>query len=258
MWKFLVIFCILSAVKSCRVEEKADEDSPRREDHPSHVLVETFLTFEKKYWCSGVLISANYVLTTAECVLDLNFVNVHIYAFNLRDVFEAEREIYKSSVVEFKPSFDRSKYLNDLALIKLPITLNVAEKSYSIAQLPPFADQLVEGMEGNSVGWGLLNYSDNKASAFKITQVMKVVSDEKCREAYPKWSDESEYSGRNCIQKEAGNNCASDVGSPFFIGNVIFGLQSFGQMEACSLGLPNGIQEVRFHAGWILQVLNKI
>lgn len=64
------------------------------------------------------------------------------------------------------------------------------------------------------------------------------------------------FGGRVCIQRETGaGNCVSDMGSPFMIGDVIYGLQSFGQMQACESNLPNGIQEVRYHAGWILPII---
>lgn len=252
-----MILSFFAVAQSCRVnEEKPDEIVPRREDNPSHVLIETFMPdYETKYWCSGVLVSADYVLTTGMCVFGQMFVNVHVYAHNLRDVFEPQREIYRSSNVQFKPEFDGSNYLNDLALIKLPVTLDVASKSYVIAQLPPFADQLLEGREGTTVGWGLLNFKDDRASKYKTELAMKVVSDEACREAYPKWEDESMYRGRNCIQSEGGSNCVSDVGSPFMIGDVVYGLQSFGQMQGCESNMPSGIQEVRYHKGWIDTVI---
>lgn len=258
MWKFLVTFCVIAAALSCKVVEKPDGVTPRREQNPSHVLLEVFQEFDVKYWCSGVLISTKYVLTTANCVFGQSFINVHIYAHNFRDVFEADREIYKTSSIEFKPGFDGANYLNDVALIKLPVKLNLEDKPYQIATLPDFSDQLTEGREGVTVGWGLLNFNDDRAAAFKNEQVMKVVSDQACREAYPKWNDESLYQGRICIKREDGNNCVSDNGSPFLIGNVVYGLQSFGQMQACEMGWPNGIQEVRYHAGWVAAVLASV
>lgn len=174
MWKFLVILSVFAAVQSCRVVvEKPDGIVPPREAHPSHVLIEAFITYDVKYWCSGALISSKYVLTTINCVFGQMFMNVHIYAHNLRDVFEAEREIYRTTEVQFKPDFDLANYMNDVALITLPVTLDVTSKSYAFAKLPAFADQLIEGREGMTVGWGLLNYRDESASKYKNEQVMK-------------------------------------------------------------------------------------
>lgn len=256
MWKFLVILSVIAVAKSCRViEQKANGVETIRDVHPSIVLLETFLNYKQKYYCSGVLVSANYVLTTASCVFGALFVNVHVYAHKLRDVYEPEREIYQSSNVIMKPEFDGFTYLNDVALVRLPTALRVSERPYAIAQLP--TNQLTTGAEGKSVGWGLLNFKDDNAAAYKQEQTMRVVSDDACRQAYPgKWANQEAYQGRVCIQRSAGNNCVSDAGSPFFIGNVVHGIHSFGQQEACNNGSPNGMQEIRHHLVWINEVLN--
>lgn len=256
MWKILGILSLFIIVESCQViKEKADGTVPPRGKHPSHVFIETFVTYDKKYQCSGVLVSENYVLTAAKCVLGFDFINVHLYAYTLRDVFEPQREIYKTKTAQFRTDYDGLNYLNDVALIKLPVTLNVTGKPYSIAKFPQLVDQLTEGREGLTVGWGLLDFEDKNAAKVINEVKMKVVSEEKCRTAYPVWSDASTYGGRICIQRESGSNCISDVGSPFMIDDVVFGIQSFGQMEACESDEPNGIQEVRFHLEWISQTL---
>lgn len=255
MWKVLVVLSILAAAESCRViEQKANGIQQTREAHPSIVLLETFTNYQKKYYCSGVLISADFVLTSTSCVFGALFVNVHVYAYKLRDVFEAEREIYRSSNIVMKPEYDGFNYVNDVALIRLPAALTVNERPYAIAQLP--ISQISPGTEGKSVGWGLLNFKDDNAAAFKHEQTMSVVTDQICRDAYPgKWANQEDYQGRICIRRASGNNCVSDVGSPFMIGNVVHGIQSFGQQEACDNGIPNGIQEIRHHLEWINQVL---
>lgn len=257
MFKLLVILSVLTLIQGCRViEQKANGVQQHRDSHVSHVLLETFVTFEQKYLCSGVLVSANFVLTTINCVFGWTFVNVHLYPFKLRDVFENSREIYRSTEVHFKPGFDLTQHLNDVALVKLPVTLNVAGRFYAIAQLPFTTDRLVPDREGKTVGWGLLNFKDDNAAEYKHEQTMKVVSDEVCRQAYPLWwSDEASFEGRVCIQRNFGVNCVSDTGSPFYIGDVVYGLQSFGQREACDDAYPNGIQEVRHHLTWINSII---
>lgn len=255
MWKLLVILSMFAVAQSCRViEQKANGVQQERNVHPSFVLLETFLNFEQKYYCSGVLISADFVLTSAHCVFGALFVNVHVYAYNVRDVFESEREIYRSSNIVMKPEFDGFNNINDVALVRLPSTLRVSERPYAIAQLPN--SPLVTGTEGKTVGWGLLDFKDDNAATYKHEQTMSVVSDEMCRQAYPgKWNDEVSSQGRVCIQRTAGTNCVSDSGSPFMIGDVVHGIQSFGQQEACDDALPNGIQSVNHHLVWINEVV---
>lgn len=255
MWKLIVILSFAAVAQSCRVI-KANGVKSSRTDHPSHVLIEFYVSRNEKYWCSGVLVRANFVLTTKTCLREARFINIHVYAYKLRNDFESEREIFRiagdaPSTFYSRTDFDGDNYLFDVALIRLPVTLNVAARNYTIAKIPINSETLEEGRIGESVGWGLLNMRDDNAAAIKQAQSMRVLSDADCRAAFPgKW-DEGMFMGRVCIQRDSGENCVSDVGSPFFIGDTLYGLQSFGQIEACEDGQPNGIQDVRFNAGWI-------
>lgn len=256
MLKFTIIFALslFAIAESCRViEQKANGVEQSRESHPYLVLLETFLNFEQKYLCSGVLVSGDYVLTTASCVFGALFVNVHVYAHKLRDVFETEREIYRSTEVFLKPEFDGFNHINDVALVKLPATLNIAERPYAIAQLP--TDRLNAATEGILIGWGLLNFKDDNAAPVKQSQLVKTLSDESCGAVDGKWNDATNYEGRICVQKATGSNCVSDSGSPFMIGNIVFGLHSFWQEAACGSEAENGLQEVFYHVSWINSII---
>ena len=254
MIKFIVLIVSLIALcQSCRViQESANGLQLNRNDYPAHVLIESFTTYNQKYLCSGALISDQYVLTTAKCVFGAMFANVHVYAHNLRDVYEASREIYRSSNITMKPEYNGFENINDVALIKLPKMLNLATKPYGAVTLPTARDNLSDDIIGKTIGWGLLNFKDDNAAAFKKEEAMKKVSDLICRTAYPKWTSSATSVGRVCIQRSnLRTNCVSDEGSPFMIGNKVYGLQSFGQKEACEMGKPNGLQEVKYHLDWI-------
>lgn len=253
MIKFLLLLSVIVAAKSCLVDVKRDGAVTARNAHPSHVLIETFLTYNLKRMCSGVLVNVKFALTTANCVTGFMFVNVHIYPHLLREQYEKDREIYRTTTVVIKPGYNATNNFNDVALIKLPVTLSSTSTTYSIATLPELVNQLLPGQAGLSVGWGLQDYTDEKAVNYKQSQSMDVITDANCRTSYPgMWSDESNYEGRICIKKlSGGNNCESDVGSPLYVGNLVFGLNSFGQREACLNAAPIGIQEVRYHRIWI-------
>lgn len=254
MIKFLVlIVSFIALCQCCRViQESANGIQRNRDDYPAHVLIESFTSYEQKYMCSGALISDQYVLTTAKCVFGAMFVNVHVYAHNLRDVYEASREIYRSINITMKPEYNGFDNINDIALIQLPKMLNLATKPYKAVTLPNARDNLSDDIIGNTIGWGLLNFKDDNAATFKKEQAMKKVSDLICRTAYPKWTSSATSVGRICIQRSnMMKNCISDEASPFMIGGKLYGLQSFGQTEACETGKPNGLQEVKYHLDWI-------
>lgn len=261
MWKFLMILSIFAVSHGCKVQ-LANGIESSRENHPSHVLLEIFPSFDMNYLCSGVLVSDKFVLTASTCMIGLyspdSFINVHVYANDLRDVFEANREIYRTSQFHLLPGYNGFSWLNDLALVELPVSLNIAAKPYAIARIPNLNDQFTVGREGKSVGWGLLDYGLlNNGTASKQEQTMQVISDAECRTAFlERWEDETVYGGRVCIRRAAGNNCVSDVGSPFMIGDIVYGIQSFGQVGACKESLPNGIQEVRYHSEWIASIIS--
>ncbi|CAO1372436.1 unnamed protein product [Diamesa serratosioi] len=234
------------------INPEANGISIERNTHPGHVLIENFQSYEKKLLCSGVLISDRYVLTTASCVADNIFLNVHLNAFTLRDVFEEKRVIYRAKSFKIKPGYDKDHYINDVAIIGLPETLNFEGKSFAPVDLPAAIDILKDNAVGKFVGWGMLDFDDNKAALTKQELEINKLSEAGCRAAYLLWNSPTETSGRACVAiPESISNCVSDVGSPFMIGNKVYGLQSFGQTEACYAGRPNGIQEIRFHASWI-------
>lgn len=238
------------------IEQKANGVEQTREAYSSHVLLETFLDYELKYLCSGVLVSADYVLTTARCVFGNFFVNVHVYPHQLRDEFEENREIYRSKEVVMHPEFDGLSYKHDVALVKLPSTLKVSERPYNFAILPNAAP--ATGTTGTAVGWGLFNFKDDNAAPLTHAQSMTLVTDTVCSATYPTiWG--SEAAGRACIVRFSGTNCVGDSGAPWFVDDVVHGLLSFGEEEACSsTSTPNGMQVVFDHITWIRSVVGTL
>lgn len=247
---FLVL-CLIFISRGCRViEERANGVTTKREDSSYLVLLEAYIVYEKNYFCTGSLISDKFVLTSAYCIFGMNFVNVHVYANKLRDEFEDKRSIYRVTNSDFilAPQFDGLQHLNDVGLIKMPDSFT--PKTYiTYPQLP--STPLVVGTEIKTYGWGLLKFVDDHAASYKQELPLRILSLAECQEAYPNlnWNNGSE--GRLCVKAISGTNCVSDYGSPFVISNVVFGIQSAGQSEACDGDQPNLIQDIFFHAEWI-------
>jgi secreted trypsin-like serine protease len=257
MWKFLVIAIIIALSQSCRViEEKANGITSERDSNSGFVLIEAYNGFETKYLCSGVLISPQFVLTSANCVFGTTFVNVHVYAYKLRDQFEENREIHRinSTDILFN-EYNGFDHINDIALIPMPAAFSLSGKTYlNIANIPTSA--LTEGNQGDTIGWGLLKYSDDNAAALKQQLSLTVISEADCRNAYPTLNWSGGALGRVCVKRTStGTNCVSDSGSPFLSGGMVRGLQSHGQVEACdNQNMPNLIQDVFVHIDWIKSV----
>lgn len=258
MFKILLIFSIIFFAHGCREIQKGSSggSAVTRDDYSSVVLIETFINYERSYWCVGVLISSNYVLTTARCVVGAMFANLHVNAYKLFDVFEEGREIYKTTEFILKENFDRYINHNDIALVKLPVTLNFAVKSYKPAKLPSF--EMEEEVTGFSVGWGLYDFydSDENATEYKNVIALKFMPEEDCRKAYGARIDWTNIgtAGRGCLSKLAEVNCVSGYGSPFFINDEVHALHSFGAYQYCTSDLPNGVTLINsYHLPWILE-----
>lgn len=253
MFKLIFILsCALSCSFACRtIEGKANGVvQVQRSENPWHVLVETFIAFEQKYLCSGALIHPQFVLTTTKCVFGNLFVNLHVYAFNLEDEFEDEREIFRSTETIMHPDYDGIKNLHDLALVKFKNPLNLATKSYAIVNLPLVSETLNVGDMGTVSAWGFFNYEKDFASNIRHSQQMMVQSEADCATAYGPFTAGNE--GRVCIRRTTGTNCVSDSGALFIRNGKLFGILSFGQDQACdTAGAMNGMQDIRAHLDWI-------
>lgn len=212
MQLFLLILSLLTIAQCCRVtqERSSGGNAVGRTDHSEVVLLETFINYDLKYFCTGVLISSSFVLTTSRCVVSAIFVNVHVYAYELYNVHEEKREIHRATEIIHKPDFDRYPSHNDIALVKLPITLNLAAKDYTIAKLP--TAPLAYNSIGKSIGWGLIDFydEDEYATNVKYEVDLRYVPLSDCQLAYPRlnWTTFGE-GGRGCVVKTTGVDCVS-------------------------------------------------
>lgn len=254
MLKF--VFLVISLIylsNGCRViEQRANGVTTDRNDTSFLVLLEGFRKYDEKVLCSGVFISENYILTTGHCVNGTMFVNVHVYAHRLRDVFENKRSIYRiekeNLIIRNEMDPGHEDVFNDIALIKMPDSFEM--KDYlKIAKLPTAS--YVVGTEGKTYGWGLLDYTDDHAAALKQEYSLRFISNDDCHAAFPEIFWDSGAQGRACIKALSGTNCVSDNGSPFMVNDVVYGFQSYGQIKACNENHPNLVQDVFSHLAWI-------
>lgn len=257
MSKLILILLIIALTRACReIPGPSGGSAVTRDEHSSAVLIETFIHYDRKYWCVGVLISANYVLTTARCVIEAMFSNIHINAFKYFDEFEKGREIYRATEFIYKQSFDRYINHNDIALVKLPVTLNLAIKSYKTAKLPSY--EMQENATGKAIGWGLYDFydEDELVTEEKHEIELKFIPEEDCRKAYGARIDWTVIgtAGRGCLTKLSAVNCISGYGSPFFINDEVHALHSFGAYQYCNTELPTGVTLINsYHLPWILE-----
>lgn len=258
MLKIFLVLSLLVLTQGCREIQKGPSGGVTlpRYAYSSVVLIETFIQYDRKYSCIGALITSNYVLTTARCVVGAMFSNIHVNAHKFLDEFEKDREIYRATQFKFKETFDRYINHNDIALVKLPVTLNFAIKNYKPAKLPIF--EMEVNSTGVAIGWGQYDFydEDEYATEYKSEINLQFIPEEDCRKAYGarvNWTDIG-TAGRGCLMKLSDVNCVSGYGSPFFINDEIHALHSFGAYQYCTSDLPIGITLInQYHLSWILE-----
>ena len=150
------------------------------------------------------------MLTTASYVSDNIFLNVHLNAktpqnltktcfqSNSKDMFSIQqrRHVFNPTAKTFRFGYDKETFINDVAIIQLPETLNFTGRFFEPVIFPTAIDILEDNAVGKFVGWGMLDFEDNKAAITKQELEIYKISETECRAAYNLWTILSETSGR--------------------------------------------------------------
>ncbi|KAJ3659999.1 hypothetical protein Zmor_011657 [Zophobas morio] len=195
---------------------------------PYQVFLQVFTT-STGWYCGGVLISANYVLTAAQCIHSTNIAYVFLGVHNLTQ--QEDTHVFKiSNELIIHQNFNISNWSNDIALIKLPESVEFTDAIQPVA-LPRRSDvdNYFVGAIGIASGWGLTDFQEDYLSDVLNYVEVKVITNRDCH-----FQDgESVVDSMLCTSGlNHRSTCIGDNGGPLVVDGVFIGI-IFYHPELC-------------------------
>lgn len=129
------------------------------------------------FYCAGALLSDQWVLTSAQCVKNIDVALVFAGLWNVEDRIGAQKRAVEKTYVHE----DYEELGGDVALIKVPKFQMTSQSCVGTAVLPTSA--VIDGTKCWIMGWGRLEYRGSRADFLRQAQV-DVRSNAQCDSLY--------------------------------------------------------------------------
>ncbi|XP_013117972.2 mite allergen Der p 3-like [Stomoxys calcitrans] len=212
------------------------------------------IVHEKHLKCSGSLLRNNIVLTSAECIKDLDILDLKIRAGS--KTFKRGGQLRAVAEKVYHPQYNPAEHSYNIGLLKLKRALNFTQDNVYTVRLPT-AKRLELPTSVFVYGWGISSLNANKTLTRHLRVAKYRVYSEDICQSYLSAKDISNAENIFCVGDQGKDLeiCNDDVGAPAVNKNgVQYGTISFG--GKCSSQKTIIATNLVPHLSWIREKVN--
>ncbi|XP_053600595.1 trypsin-2-like isoform X2 [Plodia interpunctella] len=190
------------------------------EDHPYQV---SFIV-NNSYFCGGIIISENYIMTAAHCAQNVDPTTVVLRAGS---AWRKNGTVIPIASVTPHPEYDNPPFDKDVAVMKTVLPMTFDETMQPIA-LPEREEPVDEGMTLIASGWGRMMQGAPTIPERLMEVEIPVVSYFRCMLVYYSVLTRNMLCAGNFFFGGKGT-CQGDSGGPAVQNGKVVGITSFGR-----------------------------
>lgn len=188
-------------------------------------------------FCGGALLSNQFILTAAHCVINATNLTVHLGAWESYNLFEYTRRTvfaYPNNVI-MHPNFDFIMAKYDVALIKLQTPIQFTDYIQPIRLMDKY--QPLENMDVTVIGNGQVSHNSKWPFSTVLQYArLKIISSEKCKKDFPNILPDHMFCAASVDYRSVN---IGDSGGPVVTDdNKLIGVTSHIHRGGCNKGKP--------------------